>query len=186
HNGGATWPSTFLRSAAGDALRRGLRDFTWRDYTVTYSYAAIHSSLWRCDTEIARGNMSTQTMINRTMTDLERFLAVMEYEPVDRVPNWELGVWPQTRERWEREGLDMTAYHWDWFTGESAMHMDPREFIRFNGSLIPPFDEETMAEDERTVTFRDSLGRVRQALKEGATRGGRMSMDTYLSFPVSS
>jgi uroporphyrinogen decarboxylase len=118
------------------------------------------------------------------MNDLERFIAVMEYQPVDRVPNWELGVWPQTRDRWEDEGLDMTQYHWDWFTGESALGMAPREFIRFNCGLIPPFEEETLAEDDRTITFRDSLGRVRQALKEGTARGGRMSMDTYLSFPV--
>jgi hypothetical protein len=96
-----------------------------------------------------RGNMPTQTM-----TDLDRFNAVMEYQPVDRVPNWELGVWPQTRERWEDEGLDSSAYHWDWFTGEAALGMDPREFIRFNGTFIPPFDEVTLAEDERTVARR--------------------------------
>jgi uroporphyrinogen decarboxylase len=118
------------------------------------------------------------------MTDLERFLAVMEYQPVDRVPNWELGVWPQTRERWEQEGLDMTQYHWDWFTGEAALGMDPREFVRFNGVMLPPFEEETLAEDERYITFHDGQGRVRQALKEGTSRGGRMSMDTYISFPV--
>ena len=45
------------------------------------------------------------------MTDLERFLAVMEYDPLDRVPNWELGVWPQTRDRWETEGLDPATLH---------------------------------------------------------------------------
>ncbi|MCL5997645.1 MAG: hypothetical protein M1546_16550 [Chloroflexi bacterium] len=123
-------------------------------------------------------------MPTQTLTDRERFVAVMEYQPVDRVPNWELGVWPQTRDRWECEGLDMTQMHWDWFTGERALGMDPREFVRFNGSLIPPFEEETLAEDERYITFRDGLGRVRKALKEGTARGGRMSMDTYLSFPV--
>ena len=57
-------------------------------------------------------------MQRNPMNDLERFIAVMEYQPVDRVPNWELGVWPQTRDRWEDEGLDMTQYHWDWFTGD--------------------------------------------------------------------
>ncbi|MCL4506381.1 MAG: hypothetical protein M1434_13560 [Chloroflexi bacterium] len=121
----------------------------------------------------------------QTMTDLERFLAVMEYQPADRVPNWELGVWPQTRERWESEALDTIPYHWDWFTGEGALGMDPREFIRFNGNFIPQDEEETLVEDERTITFRDGMGRVRMALKEGASRGGRMSMDTYISFPVS-
>src|SRR5512141_2792720 len=110
------------------------------------------------------------------MNHLERFLAVMEYQPVDRVPNWELGAWPQTRDRWEAEGLDSTWWHWDWFTGEKALRMDPREFIRFNGSLLQAFNEETLSEDERSITIKDSIGRTRIALKEGTSRGGRMSM----------
>ena len=120
------------------------------------------------------------------MNELERFLGVMEYQPVDRVPNWELGVWPQTIDRWEEEGLDPCAFHWDWFTGEDALGMDAREFIRFRDGPIPAFDEEVLEEDERYVIFRDSLGRIRKALKEGTVRGGRMSMDTYIGFPVSS
>lgn len=103
---------------------------------------------------------------------------------IDRVPNWELGVWPQTRDAWEAEGLDPNAFHWNWFPGETALGMDPKEFIPFRCSMLPPFEEETLAEDERTVTFRDSQGRVRKALKEGTVHGGRMSMDTYITFPV--
>ena len=62
------------------------------------------------------------------MDHLERFLALMEYEPVDRVPNWEAGAWPQTRARWEEEGLDPATVHWNWFPGEASLGMDPREF----------------------------------------------------------
>jgi uroporphyrinogen decarboxylase len=62
--------------------------------------------------------------------------------------------------------------------------MDPREFIAFRGEMLPPFEQETLEEDERTVTFRDARGRVRVALKEGAVHGGRMSMDRYIGFPV--
>ena len=119
-----------------------------------------------------------------TMTALERFLAVMEYQPLDRVPNWELGVWPQTRDRWEVEAPETLHYHWDWFAGESALGMDPKEFIRFVDGPVPRAEEETLEEDERTITFRDGLGRVRKALKEGTRQGGRMSMDTYISFPI--
>jgi uroporphyrinogen decarboxylase len=118
------------------------------------------------------------------LNHLERFVAVMEYEPVDRVPNWELGVWPQTKARWAEEGLDTTRFHWRWFPGEAALGMDPKEFIEFRKGLIPAFAHEVLEEDERTVTFRDGLGRVRRALKEGTVDGGRMSMDTYLAFPV--
>ena len=118
------------------------------------------------------------------MNHLERFLALMEYKPIDRVPNWELGAWAQTRERWEGEGLDPASLHWQWFPGESTLGMDPREFIHYSGAMIPPFDEEVIEEDERTVTYRDARGRVRRALKEGVVNGARMSMDQYIDFPV--
>jgi uroporphyrinogen decarboxylase len=118
------------------------------------------------------------------MNHLERFVANMEYAPCDRVPNWEMGVWPQTRERWEAEGVPATSFHWDWFSGEERLGMDPREFIRFVGSMLPAFEEETLYEDERTVTYRDSKGRLRRALKEGSIGSGRLSMDQYIDFPV--
>ena len=118
------------------------------------------------------------------MDFLERFNAVMEYQPVDQVPNWEAGVWAQTRENWLAEGLDRSLLHWDWFKGEANLDFDPREFIHYNPSMLPLSDEVVLEEDERTILFRDSIGRVRKALKEGTVSGTRMSMDTYISFPV--
>ena len=119
------------------------------------------------------------------MTPLERFDAVMEYAPTDRVPNWEAGVWPQTCARWEAEGLPPGRLHWDWFSGETALGMDPREFIRFRGGLIPPFEYKVLEEDDRTQLIQDGEGRVRRTLKDGAVGGCRMSMDTFLRFAVS-
>jgi hypothetical protein len=120
------------------------------------------------------------------MNHLERFIGVMEYQPVDRVPNWEAGVWGQTRDRWEAEGLDPLSLHWQWFPGEARLGMDPREFIHFNRALLPPFKVEVYEEDERTITYRDSRGMVRKALKEGEAHGTRASMDHFISFPVGS
>jgi uroporphyrinogen decarboxylase len=62
--------------------------------------------------------------------------------------------------------------------------MDPREFIYFNGDMLPPFEYEELEEDERTVTFRDEKGMIRQALKEGTIGRARMCMDHFISFPV--
>jgi len=70
------------------------------------------------------------------------------------------------------------------FTRETTLDIDPKEFITFRVDLIPTFEYEVYAEDARTVTFRDELGRVRKALKEGAVSGDRMSMDQYIGFPV--
>lgn len=118
------------------------------------------------------------------MTDRERFTAVMEYAPVDRVPNWEVGVWGQTIDRWQGEGLDPYDYSWDWFTGENALGFDPREFIPVNYGMVPPFDAEVLEETDRYVVARNSGGIVTKALKEGTAHGTRPSMDQYLRFPV--
>lgn len=118
------------------------------------------------------------------MNSLQRFLAVMECQPCDRVPNWELGTWPQTQQRWIEEGLTAGSISWDWFTGEPKLGMDHREFIAFTGSLVPPFEPEVLEEDERTEVVRDASGRIRRALKEGAIGQGRASMDQYLRFVV--
>ena len=40
------------------------------------------------------------------MTHRERFLATMRYQATDRVPYWEFGAWPETIERWKKEGYD--------------------------------------------------------------------------------
>lgn len=118
------------------------------------------------------------------MNELERFLAVMEYKRPDRVPNWELGMWPQTRLRWEAEGMDPRHLHGDWFAGEAALGMDGREFIRFNGGLLPAFESKVLEEDERTQLIQDGQGRIRRTLKEGSIGGGRMCMDQFLRFAV--
>ena len=52
------------------------------------------------------GDVGISITTGAAMTHLDRFLAVMEYRPVDRVINWEVGVWPETQKRWAKEGLD--------------------------------------------------------------------------------
>jgi hypothetical protein len=118
------------------------------------------------------------------MNHLECFIAVMDYAPVDYVPNWELGVWGQTKDRWVAEGLDETSLHWQWFPGEAKLGMDPKEFIFFTGDPLPRYEYEVLEENARTVTFRDQKGMIRKGLKEGASHGTRMSMDEFIDFPV--
>lgn len=118
------------------------------------------------------------------MNNKERFINNMEYKEVDYVPNWELAVWGQTAERWEKEGLDPDKVHWDWFKGEEYFDMDYREFIDIKAGMIPPYEQKVIEEDERHMIYLDPQGRTRKALKEGQTRGTRMSMDQYLDFPV--
>jgi hypothetical protein len=103
---------------------------------------------------------------NQPMTERERFLAVMEYQPVDRVPNHEVGVWSQTVDSWEEQGLNI------------------REFIPVNYGMMPAFEHEILEENDQYIIARHANGIVTKALKEGTSRGMRLSMDQYLDFPV--
>lgn len=118
------------------------------------------------------------------MNERERFIACMEYEPVDRVPNHELGVWAQTIPNWLAQGMPEGELRFNWFGSEPYLGFDRREFISINFEMIPLFEREVLEETERYEVIRNGLGIVTKALKEGTVGGGRMCMDQYLSFPV--
>ncbi len=118
-------------------------------------------------------------------TYLERFYACMEYHSCDRRPNHELGVWPQTRERWQSEDSKAVKnFTWDWFRGEEDLNLDRREYVPVNFGFIPPFEEDKIEDVGEYELIRDSKGILKKALKKGTINGGRMSMDQYLEFPV--
>ena len=122
---------------------------------------------------------------DKKMTALQRFINVMEYKPVDQVPNHEAGVWSQTLDRWVSEGLNQYDLTWDWFTGTEYFNMDPREFIRVNYGMMPCFTEEMLEKTDRYEVKRQTSGIVTKALIEGSSGGMRACMDQYISFPVS-
>jgi len=114
----------------------------------------------------------------------ERFLAIARFQDVDRCPNWELGIWGQTYDRWLREGLEEDELEGDWFRGQPKFaNLDKREFITLNLDPIPGF-QKAIDEDDRYIIERDQWGRIRRGLKPGTARGTRLSMDTYLDFYV--
>jgi len=118
------------------------------------------------------------------MTPLERFHACMNYQPVDHVPNHEVGVWVQTKQRWREEGLATDDLSWDWFTGEPRWEMDPREYIDVRFDMVPPYEEKVLSRDGDTEIIQRSNGVISKALITGEAEGMRASMDEYLSFPV--
>ena len=118
------------------------------------------------------------------MTERERYIAVMEYQPADRVPNHELGVWPQTIQRWAQEGVPEGAMQYGWFVKEDYIGLDHREYTPINFGMIPGFEPEVIERTDRYEIIRRGNGIVSKALIEGTVGGGRMSMDQYISFPV--
>jgi len=118
------------------------------------------------------------------ITSRERFLAAMDYRPLDRVPNHELGVWGQTIERWNAEGASQFALKWDWFVKEDFFDLDYREFISVDWGMMPSFDAKVIERTDRYEVIQHGNGIVTKALIDGMKLGTRASMDQYLRFPV--
>ena len=121
------------------------------------------------------------------MTHRECFNKVMAGQPTPWVPNYELGCWGQTVERWFGEGLPQDRSmvgRMDMFEGEPLFKLSRRAFARLDIGMFPDFGYEVLDETDRYVTARHRNGVVTKALKEGTVRGTRMSMDTYIGHPV--
>ncbi|MBN1558193.1 MAG: hypothetical protein JW951_08610 [Lentisphaerae bacterium] len=115
----------------------------------------------------------------------QRFLNTFAYRHADRVPNWEAGVWGQTRERWEQEGLAGENLQWNWFYGEPYFDLDPRFYVPIDFGMSRPFEETVLESTGDYEIFVDRDGVTRKALKAGTSRyGTRASMDQHLAFPV--
>jgi len=120
------------------------------------------------------------------MTPKERFVRWMKFESVDRPPLMDLcGVWAQTRQRWIAEGMPEQCST-DFFTA-SDPYFGLDHLEAYGPDIVnpqPAVEERTLEENEKTVLFVDNFGRTRRALKTGTVGGTRMSMDTYMDFPV--
>lgn len=108
----------------------------------------------------------------------------MKFQPVDRPPNFELGYWGQTVERWLAEGMPPEQASSGGFYGHEFFGIDRRAFLPVNFGPIPPLGPEVLEETDRHIVIRDEYGEVRRGLKEGTARGTRPSMDQFISFAV--
>ena len=119
------------------------------------------------------------------MTNLEIFLACMDYQAVERRPNHEVGVWAQTKNRWLQEAPEKVKdFNWDWLYEEDAIDLDRRDYIPVNYGFIPPFETKILESSRQYEIVQDQYGIVTKRLKEGEIDGFRMSMDQFLKFPV--
>ena len=118
------------------------------------------------------------------MNARERYINTMSFKAVDRIPNYELGVWGQTYQRWLDEGAREEDIKGDWFRGEpKAAELDRREYIKLKFDPLPGLHK-VIEETERYIVYIDNWGQTRRGLKEGEVRGTRMSMDTFMDFYV--
>lgn len=119
------------------------------------------------------------------LTHRDYFRRIMAGESTDWVPNYELGLWGHTTQRWLDEGMsEKQVYLGDMFEGEPFFKIDRRNFARLKTGMVPGFEPEILEEDDEFIVARKSNGIVTRALKTGTVRGTRMCMDTYIDFPV--
>jgi len=110
------------------------------------------------------------------LTNRERFLRTMRGEPVDRAPFFPcFGPWPQTLERWRREGLPPDAN----YAEAVGFDGDLRHCLPINAYLcpMPPYE---IIDDEGDTAIIVDRG-VRQRVRKD---GG--SMPGFLGYPVES
>ncbi|MCX7705374.1 MAG: hypothetical protein N2115_03855 [bacterium] len=118
------------------------------------------------------------------MNSRERFIRCNLFQSIDHVPFVEIAVWPQTIERWLKEGLPHDVDPYFFMNGNEFFGFERWEYIPLSVGMIPCFNYEVIEEDERLIVYRGNDGVVHKALKEGTVQGTRMSMDQYISFPV--
>lgn len=114
----------------------------------------------------------------------ECFHQIMEGRPAPWIPNYELGCWGQTVQRWLDEGAPADRIYWNFWQGEPFFQIDRHDYAHLNTGMIPDFGYTVLQEDAEYVTARHGNGIVTKALKAGTVRGTRMSMDQYLQHPV--
>jgi uroporphyrinogen decarboxylase len=105
------------------------------------------------------------------MNDRERLLRTLRYESVDRVPYRWFGAWPETVDRWRREGYDpdnppFQLDRWDWHGGWFFPH--------------PPFAHQVVEEDAETVLYINHEGILMRERREYQ----HSSMPQFVRFPV--
>lgn len=107
------------------------------------------------------------------MTDLERFRACMAYQPVDHIPFWDWGAWPETLERWTREGYQPGV-------NDPAQVADQRNAFGNWFFPQPPFEHQVVNEDEQYITYINHEGILMKEMKNNPMS----SMPQFIKFPV--
>lgn len=109
------------------------------------------------------------------MNERERFTRIMQFQTVDKVPNYELGLLKGGAERWHSEGLPPQAQWKEYFEIGDFRHTTDAP----NMGMIPPFEEKVIEETERYTV---SIGT--DGIKAKYLKTGDEFMPQFLEWPV--
>lgn len=97
------------------------------------------------------------------MNHVERFRALMKFQPVDRLPRWEWAMWwDLTIERWHQEGLPRELRFSQVYEIAEHFGLDPYQQVWF--STTDPTIEATQHHVEGIVANMDDYQRIRPNL----------------------
>ena len=86
----------------------------------------------------------------RPVNSRERFNRILDYQPVDRGFNYELGMWGQVYNRWHVEGMPHDVNIGSMIGGSEFFSVDRIGYLPLKViQMMPPFEEEIIEEDER-------------------------------------
>jgi len=114
------------------------------------------------------------------MTNRERILNLAAGKEVDRKPLFfYFGPWPQTMERWQKEGLRLEPQMDQGAAFRSVCGLDAGiAILPVNLGYAPAFTSEVLEDLGERLKIRDALGVVQLIRKEGA------SIPHYIDYPV--
>jgi len=97
------------------------------------------------------------------MNHVERFRAVMNFQPVDHLPRWEWAMWwDKTIERWHQEGLPKDLHFSNVFGISEYLGLDP--YIQFWFSTTESTIEATQHHTEGVVSSMEDYLKIRSQL----------------------
>jgi len=102
-----------------------------------------------------------------SLSPRERLLRTLRFQPVDRVPDYEFGVWRQTAERWRNEGLD-TPVITEWGPLERWFNTDDQLFgpgLPINIGLLPAFEHKILEDRGTHWILQDEDGAISEQMK---------------------
>jgi hypothetical protein len=96
----------------------------------------------------------------------ERFVRIFHHEKVDRIPDYEFGVWDQTYERWHKEGLP-AEIKGVWDVIPEYFGTDPEIYVNVNLRESPAFTFKVVEEKGDHQIIQDEDGALCERLKPG-------------------
>ena len=108
------------------------------------------------------------------MTDRDRILRVFNYQPVGHPPLHLVGPWPDTLERWHREGLPRDVEVNEYF-GVQGLRLN---VVSGPTGVWPPFEPQVLREEGDFTIEIDHFGRTVRKFRD------HTSMPEWLEYPV--